>query len=147
MLAHGGSIEIESQPGHGSVFHARLPFVEPVVLIVEDDPDERFVFRSRLEAMNARVCEAANGEEGLAIAIRQQPHLIISDIHMPVMDGFEMTKRLKQDPKTSMIPLIVMTSSSSIENREEVLRLGADDFVTKPIVENEFIPRIRRFIC
>lgn len=147
MQAHGGNIDVETVVGSGSVFHANLPYVRPVVLIVENDEDERFVYMTQVGRLDVMALEAKNGVEGLQIALRKGVHLVISDIHMPVMDGYEMLTKLKNDPKTSHIPVIVLTSSSSLESREKVLRLGADDFIIKPIMENEFIPRVRRFIC
>lgn len=147
MQAHGGSIDVETALGTGSVFHANLPYERPVVLIVDDVGGELFVCREHLEKLDALILEASNGQECLQLASSRSIHLVISDIHMPVMDGYTMLAKLKADPKTRQIPVIVLTSSASIESREKVLKLGADDFITKPIMENEFIPRVRRFIC
>jgi CheY-like chemotaxis protein len=147
MQAHGGSIDVETTVGAGSVFHANLPYVRPVILVVEDDDNERFAYKTILGRMDSQILETKNGEEGLQAALAQNVHLIISDIHMPVMNGCELLANLKKHPKTSQIPVVVLTSSASLESRERVLRLGADDFVIKPVMENELIPRVRRFIC
>ncbi len=90
--------------------------------------------------------EAENGEDALALLEGTIPHLIILDVHMPTMNGFEFLKRLKKKPETENIPVIIVTSDEKIETRTEVFRLRANDFVKKPLEQNDFIPRVRRYI-
>jgi signal transduction histidine kinase len=145
MEAHGGQLTVESAPGKGSVFTAILPYVQPVALIVDDDPDMLTILRFHLEKIGVDVIEALDGEMALS-AIKDRPaHIVITDIMMPIMDGFTLLDKLKQNDETSRIPVIVITSADG-EIRANAFRHGADDFVSKPIEPQDFIPRVRRFI-
>lgn len=103
----------------------------PLILVVEDDEDMRAYISEYLET-NHRVVEAGNGQEALTIATKALPELIISDIHMPVMDGVELCKRLKQDSRTSHIPVLLLTGRIDQENELRSLEHGADYYFTKP---------------
>ena len=147
MIAHGGDLSVTSEIGAGSVFQATLPRVRPQVLLVDDEKVARTLARVHLKAIDVDVIEAEDGidalnqlNEGLC------PDLIVCDILMPNMDGFEVLLRLKENPTTSHIPIIMVTGDERIETREQALGLGADDFTTKPIVVHEFIPRVRRHV-
>ncbi|MBI5816488.1 MAG: PAS domain S-box protein [Nitrospinae bacterium] len=146
MDAHGGSITVESVIGEGSVFYVRLPEKRPLVMIVEDEKIVRKVYRRYLENIGAEVLEAANGKEALEMLEKIEPNLIIMDIFMPVMSGFELLVRIRGEVKTKAIPVIVVTSDSNMETREKAFRLGADDFISKLMEPADFIPRVRRFI-
>jgi CheY-like chemotaxis protein len=122
-----------------------LPYVRPIALIVDDEPMSLLLARSHLERAGIEVIEALSGEKALAAIKDKRPHIVIADINMPGMDGFMLLDRLKQDGATSGIPVIVMTSMES-ETRENAFRHGADDFVSKPIEPQDFIPRVRRFV-
>jgi two-component system cell cycle response regulator len=91
---------------------------------------------------DVQLCEAANGEEGLAVAAREKPNLIILDVTMPVMDGVTMLTRLKADPKLQSIPVIMLTSESSRENVLQITSLGARDYLVKPFKENLLIEKV-----
>jgi len=145
MKAHGGELTAESAPGKGSVFCAIVPFVKPMALIVDDDDSALTVLREHLERIGVDVIEASTGDEALAAMRDNRPHIILTDILMPGMDGYELLNKLKQDSETSGIPVIVMTASGG-EARERALTLGADDFMGKPIEVADFIPRVRRFV-
>ncbi|MBF0292039.1 MAG: response regulator [Nitrospinae bacterium] len=145
MLAHGGDITVESAPGEGSVFYAELPHVRPVALIVDDEVTARMLVRTLLERIGVGAIEVSDGKQALYAIKERRPHIIITDIDMPVMDGYDLLDRLKKDTETSGIPVIVMTAHNR-EMREKALRCGADDFVSKPIDLDDFIPRISRFV-
>lgn len=146
MRAHHGAIRAESAQGAGSVFYLSLPVVKPEILIVDDDRLTRIMLTQQMEELDIHFREANDGEEALALLEDNLPHLIFIDIMMPVMDGFELLERLRKNPKTQLIPTIVITSNSDSVMREKAFRLGADDFIAKPFAMEELIPRVRRFI-
>ncbi|MBF0435033.1 MAG: response regulator [Magnetococcales bacterium] len=146
MEAHGGSLTVQSEAGRGSVFCARLPQVKPRVMLVDDEAMDRFMVRSVLNQMDLEVLEMESGGEALARMEREVPHLILSDVNMPDMDGMELLRRLKQDDATRKIPVILITGDDKTETRDLAFRLGADDFVEKPIILHDFLPRIRHHL-
>ncbi|MBI4667524.1 MAG: PAS domain S-box protein [Nitrospinae bacterium] len=146
MKAHGGSIAVESEKGKGSVFIASLPVKKPLILLVEDEKIVRAVYRRYLEKIDAVIEEAGDGEEALDMMDSVIPDLVIMDIFMPVMGGFDLLTRLRGAPKTKNVPVIVVTSDSNMETREKAFRLGANDFISKLMEPADFIPRVRRFI-
>jgi signal transduction histidine kinase/DNA-binding response OmpR family regulator len=116
-----------------------------IVLIVEDNPDVRDFVRDALKD-TYHVEEAANGEQGLRRAEKIIPDLIVSDIMMPKMDGYEMTRRLRQDERTSHIPIILLTAKSDKDSKLQGLGLGADDYLIKPFDSDELLARIKNLI-
>jgi signal transduction histidine kinase len=145
IRAHGGEITVESAPGKGTVFCVMLPYVRPIALVVDDEPMALLIVRIHLEKIDIEVREALSGEQALAVITDTRPHIIITDINMPGMDGFALLDRLKKESATRDIPVIVMTSTDGAA-RETALRHGAADFVSKPIMVEDFIPRVRRFV-
>ncbi|HNX79864.1 MAG TPA: response regulator, partial [Prolixibacteraceae bacterium] len=157
-----GQIYVNSKPGQGSRFTVRLPLIEPcnelpdpeakseggedpennpvvvpasfqekILLIVEDNPDVRFFIRHHFESFY-KVIEAADGQLGWESAIENIPDIILCDVLMPVMNGFDLLKRLKNDEHTSHIPVIMLTALGSKEHEMEGLSAGADDYISKP---------------
>ena len=102
-----------------------------VMLIVEDNADVRQFVRSHFQT-SYTIQEAGNGEEGLKLALETIPDIVISDIIMPYMDGYELCKRLKNDERTSHIPVLLLTAIHSKEHELKGLNTGADDYITKP---------------
>lgn len=102
-----------------------------IMLIVEDNPDVRYFIRTHFEQVYG-IYEAKNGQEGWELALQVIPDVIISDILMPDVDGYEFCKRIKKDERTSHIPLLLLTALHSKEHEIEGLSYGADDFITKP---------------
>jgi signal transduction histidine kinase/DNA-binding response OmpR family regulator len=117
----------------------------PSILIVEDQPDMRVFIRSCL-GEHYLISEAVNGENGFEIAKEQIPDLIISDVMMPVMDGYEFTRRTREDIRTSHIPVILLTARADETHRIEGLETGADDYISKPFSARELAARVRNLI-
>lgn len=111
---------------------------KPLILLMDDNEDVRSYIKSIVEDKYI-LLEAPNGEEGVRMARAFIPDLIISDVMMPVMDGYEACKRLKKDEKTSHIPLILLTAKSSVNSRIEGLETEADLYLSKPFVPQELL--------
>lgn len=141
---HGGTLRVESSADSGTVFYADLPNVRPLVLLVDDSKHKRIAFGAYLRKIDAEVIESENGAEAIAKLKECKPHLLVTDIQMPVMDGFELLKYVRANLETKNLPVIVITADESIETREKAFQLGANDFVTASTSSNEFIPRVRR---
>jgi signal transduction histidine kinase/DNA-binding response OmpR family regulator/streptogramin lyase len=118
---------------------------EPRILVVEDNTDLRQFIREDFSPAY-QVLTAEDGQAGLDIAIEEIPDLILSDVMMPVMDGFEMCRQLKEDERTSHIPIILLSARAEAENRHQGLRLGADDYVAKPFDVEDLRLRIGNLI-
>lgn len=117
----------------------------PDILLVEDNADIRNYIRENLEA-HYQVKEAADGEEGLKRAQKIIPDLIISDIMMPRMDGYEFSRQIRADEKTSHIPIIMLTAKASQSDKISGLEIGVDDYLIKPFDAEELQLRIRNLI-
>jgi len=117
----------------------------PVILIVEDESDVLTFIREYL-GINYHVIEAANGIEGLEMAVRSNPDIIISDVIMPLMDGIEMCKKLKENIITSHIPIIMLTARTSLESKIEGFETGADAYIEKPFSPDLLEIQIRNLL-
>ncbi|GAB4028468.1 hybrid sensor histidine kinase/response regulator transcription factor [Spirosoma gilvum] len=117
----------------------------PVIVVVEDHTVLREFIISCLPS-SYQIHQAANGQEGLELALSLMPDMVISDVLMPVMDGYTLCDQLKKDPQTSHIPVILLTAKSSVDSRLEGLALGADDYIAKPFHVQEFRLRVRNLL-
>lgn len=131
-------------PG-GQLMATRRKGKAPLVLIVEDNPDLIYVIRSTL-GPGYQILEASNGEEGKKLAEEQIPDLIITDVMMPKVNGLEMCRFLKEDEKTSHIPIIMLTAKITVEDRVQGLDEGADAYLAKPFNEIELQVRVRNLL-
>lgn len=118
---------------------------KPSILIIEDYKDILTFLKNELKDIY-EVDTANNGEQGYKMAIERQYDLILSDIMMPRMDGIELCQKLKNDEKTSHIPVILLTAKASIDNKIEGLQIGADDYIIKPFHVEELKARIKNLI-
>ncbi|MBS9476133.1 response regulator [Ancylobacter radicis] len=105
----------------------------PKILLVEDNEMNRDMLSRRLARNGFEVVVAVNGQEGVDLALAQQPDLILMDMSLPILDGWEATRRVKADPATAAIPVIALTAHAMAQDREEALAAGCDDFDTKPV--------------
>jgi len=121
------------------------PESEKLVLVVEDNPDLRKYLVDQLSAVY-HVLESENGKEGFEVARKHIPDLVISDVMMPVMDGIAMTEKIKRDPATNHIPVIMLTAKADKDSKLQGLELGADDYVIKPFDKDELLVRVRNLI-
>ena len=117
----------------------------PTVLVIDDNTDIRQYERTLLQDEYI-VLEAADGKEGLAVALKEVPDLVICDVMMPVMDGLEFTKRLKTNTATSHIPVIMLTAKNLEEHRAEGYEHGADSYITKPFHSKVLLARIENLL-
>ena len=105
----------------------------PIVLVVEDNEDARYLMRLALESLGYRVCEAENGEEAIAVADRERPNVILMDIAMPVLDGLKATARIREQSSMATVPIIAVTAHQDADLRAGAQASGFTAFVTKPI--------------
>lgn len=116
-----------------------------IMLIIEDNPDLRFFIRSHFEAVY-KIFEARNGDEGLELAMNIVPDVIICDVLMPHVNGYEFCKRVKKDERTSHIPVLLVTALHAREHEMQGLSCGADDFITKPFDINILQTKIENIL-
>lgn len=147
MDLHGGRLDAECELGKGCLFTMAFPFVRPRILLVDDDPNFRFLMEVNMGKLMADVAQAEDGQKALDAVTAARPHLIISDIKMPNMDGLELLRKLKDSPATRDIPVIMVSGEYGMEIRDTVFKSGAEDFIMKNDLDPvNLFPRVRRFI-
>jgi len=118
------------------------------VLYVEDNDDNVYMLKMRLELLgDFEVVAAPDGEQGCAMALSERPDVILMDLEMPVVDGWEATRRLKDDPQTRDIPIIALSAHALAGEREKALGAGCDEFDTKPIEFDRLVATLRRVLA
>ncbi len=113
------------------------------ILIVDDSPTEIHVLQRMLEKNGFQTSAVTSGEDGVVTAKEQKPDLIIMDVVMPGMNGFQATRQLTKDPVTANIPVIIVTTKDQETDRVWGLRQGAKDYITKPVAEADLISKVR----
>jgi len=116
------------------------------ILSVDDSKTIRMLVAKAFRPYDATVLEAGNGEEGLAVAAREKPDLIILDVTMPVMDGVTMLTKLKENAELKHIPVVMLTAESGRDNVMHIARLGARDYLVKPFKEDQLIGKVSRIV-
>ena len=116
------------------------------ILVVEDQEDNRQIVRDLLSANGYELTDAITGEEGVALAKRDRPDLILMDIQLPGIDGYEATRRIKADPELRHIPIIVVTSYALSGDDQKAFAAGCDGYVTKPFSPRLLLAKIREYL-
>jgi CheY-like chemotaxis protein len=116
------------------------------ILVVEDNPDNRILITDVLTSLSYEVLVAVDGEEGVAKAEAEIPDLILMDLSLPHMDGWEATGRIKANPQLSHIPVIALTAHAMVGDREKALEAGCDDYVSKPINLRELAGKLAQYL-
>jgi two-component system cell cycle response regulator DivK len=119
---------------------------ERTVLYVEDNEYNRKIVRQLLGRSSYRLIEAVDGETGVALAQQELPDLILMDVQLPKMSGLDATQALKADPRTSHIPIIVITSFALSGDREKAMNAGASSYLAKPYSPRELLALVRQFL-
>jgi two-component system, cell cycle response regulator DivK len=118
----------------------------PTILLVEDNPDNRTIYGTILRHVGYIVAEAASGEEGLELARELMPALVLMDVAMPGIDGWEATRILKADPETAGIPVVALTAHAMTEDRRRAQEVGCDGYLSKPIEPRRVVEEVRRLV-
>jgi two-component system cell cycle response regulator DivK len=120
---------------------------QPLVLVVEDYQDAREMYAAYLAFSGYRVAEATNGEEAIEKTIQLMPDIILMDLALPRMDGWEATRRLKLDERTRHIPIVALTGHALAGHAEGARQAGCDAFVTKPCLPDALVAEIQRMLA
>lgn len=116
------------------------------ILLIEDNPQNRYLATFLLLRRGHTVLQAENGLQGLELARRELPDLILLDIQLPGVDGYGVARALKADPRTAPIPIVAVTSYAMVGDREKCLSAGAEGYIEKPIHALTFVADIERFL-
>jgi len=117
------------------------------ILVVEDQEDNRRILRDLLTSNGYDLVEAENGEQALEMAERRRPDLILMDVQIPLLDGYEVTRRLKADPVLRAIPIIVVTSYALSGDESKARAAGCNGYVSKPYSTRQLLAKIQEYIA
>ena len=116
------------------------------ILVVEDQEDNRQIIRDLVTSVGYEMIEAVDGEQGVALAAQHKPDLILMDIQLPVLDGYEATRRIKAQPELKAIPVIAVTSYALSGDDQKAFAAGCDGYVTKPFSPRQLLAKIREHL-
>jgi CheY-like chemotaxis protein len=112
---------------------SNIPHVRPMIMVVEDDADSRLMMKTLLEMKGYIVVEASDGEQAIEVAERERPHLIIMDLRLPRLNGFGVTRHVRQHDHLRQVPIIIISGHDPLYHRPLALAAGCDDYLGKPI--------------
>jgi CheY-like chemotaxis protein len=118
----------------------------PRILLVEDNELNRDMLSRRLTRNGFEIIIAIDGQQGVTMAATEKPDLILMDMSLPIIDGWEATRQIKADPATNSIPVIALTAHALVQDREKAMAAGCDDFDTKPVELPRLMEKIRSFL-
>jgi two-component system cell cycle response regulator DivK len=116
------------------------------ILVVEDQEDNRQILRDLLGNAGYELTEAENGEEAIAAVARRRPDLILMDIQLPVMDGYEATRRIRTNPDLNSVPIIAVTSYALAGDENKAVAAGCDGYVSKPFSPRDLLAKVRAYL-
>jgi two-component system cell cycle response regulator DivK len=116
------------------------------ILVVDDQEDNRKILHDLFTSVGYEIIEAEDGEQAVIAAAAHQPDLILMDIQMPVLDGYDATRRIKADPTLRAIPVIVVTSYALSGDEDKARAAGCDAYITKPYSPRQLLARVREFL-
>ena len=116
------------------------------ILYVEDNEDNVYVVKNRFARAGYTVLVATDGEQGVAMAAAEKPDLILMDLRLPVLDGWEATRRIKANPETQHIPVIALSAHAMTGDRERALAAGCDDYDTKPVELPRLLDKVQALL-
>jgi CheY-like chemotaxis protein len=119
---------------------------DKTVLVVEDNPDNRRLLEFLLTALGHHPVLASNGREGVECTRREHPDLVLMDVHMPEMDGYQAAALIRADPELDTTPIVAITADAMAGDRDEVLSAGFDGYISKPIMPEDFGAQIGVFL-
>jgi two-component system cell cycle response regulator DivK len=119
---------------------------KPLILAVDDDEDNLLLLAYALEPLDCNLLTATDGRTAFQKAQAQRPDLILLDIRLPYMDGTEVVSQLRKDSKTKTIPVIAVTALAGLDDRESLLQVGCDDYISKPYLIEDMEALVRRFL-
>ena len=122
-------------------------FMSKCILVVEDQEDNRQILRDLLGNAGYELTEAENGEEAIAAVGRRRPDLILMDIQLPVMDGYEATRRIRTNPDLRSVPIIAVTSYALAGDEDKARAAGCDGYVTKPYSPRDLLAKVRVYLA
>jgi len=117
------------------------------ILVVEDQEDNRQILRDLLGNAGYELTEAENGEEAITAAGKQRPDLILMDIQLPIMDGYEATRLIRTNPDLRSVPIIAVTSYALAGDEDKALAAGCDGYVTKPYSPRDLLAKVRTYLA
>ena len=119
----------------------------PLILVVDDFEDNRAMYAEYLQFQGFRVAEAVNGEEAIERTLELMPCVVVMDLSLPVMDGWEATRRLKANPKTKHVVIIALTGHAEAAHAKKARDAGCDDFVAKPCLPEQLVAKVREHVA